>query len=227
MHSSNLRPGSRTPSSQTVGHLRCPPFDTAHRLFSVAWQTFNPQMHRLYQHVRLAINSQFGDSVRWNFETLPFSTTTINLGPKTICFDHVDHEDFSKGWAVLKTFGNYDHKKGGHIVFWELGIAIEMPPGAEIWFPSALFVHSNTSIAEHEHRYSVTSYSGAGIFQWVYRGGVWPCHWNSLLYPQKYKPKEDVTPEEWARAARMRAFEAKADRDRDQQYTDMCFPVWD
>ncbi|KIY61217.1 hypothetical protein CYLTODRAFT_460044 [Cylindrobasidium torrendii FP15055 ss-10] len=102
-----------------------------------------------------------------------------------------------------------------------------MPPGAEIWFPSALFVHSNSAIGEDESQYLVTLYSGAGLFQWVYRGGVWPCHWNSLLYSQKYKLLKDITPAEWERAFRMRVFEAKADKMRDQQYTDMCFPVWD
>lgn len=127
---------------------------------------------------------------------------------------------------MVKAFKNFDYKKGGHIVFWELGIAIELPPGAEIWFPTALLVHSNTAIGKDETRYSVTSYTGAGIFQWVYRGGVWPCHWKCMLHPEKYKDREEITDEEWAYALAMRKREKQNDLERPEELNDLCFPIW-
>ncbi|KIY61546.1 hypothetical protein CYLTODRAFT_320138, partial [Cylindrobasidium torrendii FP15055 ss-10] len=98
------------------------------------------------------------------------SLTTFNLGPQTVCHGHCDDHDFSCGWSPLRSFGPFDYKKGGHVVLWELGVAFEFPPGTRIFFPSALLTHSNTSIQEDEERYSVTSYSSGGEFQWVGRG---------------------------------------------------------
>ncbi|KIY61792.1 hypothetical protein CYLTODRAFT_204827 [Cylindrobasidium torrendii FP15055 ss-10] len=167
----------------------------------IAWQTFNPTMHKLHCDVRKALEYQF-DDLHWNWDTLPQGLTTFNFGPQVVCRDHADPKDFPT-WANLKAFGDFDHKRGGHVVFWDLGIAIELPPGAEIWFPSALLLHSNTVIGKHETRYSATSYSSGGAFQWVYRGGLWP-EYHDEAFP-------DV---------------AELNEHRAAAFWDIAFPVW-
>lgn len=220
----NPRAGSLRPSSVIVRLFTFSKLSANQVL--VAWQTFNPRMHLLYKHVRAATSAQFPDLV-WNHDTLPFSTTTFNVGGNAVCYDHIDDLDFAGGWGNLRAFKNFDHKKGGHLVFWDLGIAIEFPAGAEIWFPTALLLHSNTRIGKHETRYSVTSYSSAGLFRWVYRGGLWGDVWHSLMYPDQRFKLEKTTPAEYKFAAEMRKSEAEADKKRPGELIDLCFPVWD
>lgn len=187
----------------------------------VAWQTFNPAQHALYQDVRCCLDSQYssddfasnplaGIKINWNYERLPVGLTTFNIGEQSICHPHVDDRDFLFGWAPTKCFGAFNPKEGGHIVFWDLGIAFEFPPGTEIFFPSALLIHFNTSLQPGETRYSVTSYSSGGEFEWVYRGGLPSAAWNQYLdkHPQR------------------RRLERLNDSNRIAKLWDVCFPIW-
>lgn len=96
-----------------------------------------------------------------------FSAVSYNLGPTTVCFPHVDFGNLPFGWCSLTALGSFDHTKGGHLVLWDCGLVIQFPAGSTILFPSALIAHSNTTIAAHEQRYSVTQYTAGGIFRWV------------------------------------------------------------
>ncbi|KAJ8518634.1 hypothetical protein ONZ45_g4324 [Pleurotus djamor] len=108
--------------------------------------------------------------LRRNFEKSDFASLTVNFGPQTVCKKHLDTLNLAWGWCAVTALGNYDYRKGGHLVLWNLGLVLEFPPGCTINIPSATLYHSNTPIAHHETRYSVTQYSGGEIFRWVHNG---------------------------------------------------------
>lgn len=133
------------------------------------FQAYNPRLYKLYSDVAEVI-LQNDESLSPPFPNSPFASTTINFGPHTVGYDHVDAQNLPFGWCVIDVFGKFDPKKGGHLVLWDLGITIEFPPGAAIFIPSALLVHSNAEIFQGEERYSMTSYSAGGLFRWVWNG---------------------------------------------------------
>ncbi|KIY61094.1 hypothetical protein CYLTODRAFT_327265, partial [Cylindrobasidium torrendii FP15055 ss-10] len=104
--------------------------------------------------------------LHWNFQGSVYSATTVNFGPRTLTHDHVDSANFGPGWCRVRAYGSYDHRRGGHLLLWDLGLAIQFPPGTCIFFPSALLVHGNLSVDPAEDRFSVTSYSAGGLFRW-------------------------------------------------------------
>lgn len=72
--------------------------------------------------------------------------------------------------CAITALGDYDPKRGGHLVLWDLKLVIEFPPGSTILIPSACIRHSNVSIQEGETRYSFTQYAAGGLFRWVDHG---------------------------------------------------------
>ena len=106
-------------------------------------------------------------SMRRNFEKNNFGAMTMNLGPNTVTFRHLDHLNVPWGFCAVTAFGDYDPLAGGHLIFWDLAIAIEFPPGSTILLPSAIIWHSNVAIAEDERRFSITQYSAGGLLRWV------------------------------------------------------------
>ncbi|KAJ6488302.1 hypothetical protein C8R47DRAFT_978900 [Mycena vitilis] len=99
-----------------------------------------------------------------------FSACTFNLGPRTCALGHRDFVNFALGWCPIIAFGDFDYKKGGHLILWDCKLIIEFPPGCTILIPSATVFHSKIPIAPHEHRYSFTQYTAGGLFRWVERG---------------------------------------------------------
>ena len=177
---------------------------------TVALEIFNPAMRKLYWTVREALTSQYPD-LHWNFKHSAFSTTTLNFGPQTVCIPHADENDFVFGWGTLKSFGSFDYTKGGHVAFWDLGIMFQFPPGAEFFFPSARFIHGNTQLQEGETRYSMTSYSSGGLFEWVHRGGLPLYGWIQHL----------------SRHVGLEEAEIAAEDSRNTAFLNTCFPVCD
>jgi hypothetical protein len=108
--------------------------------------------------------------LRRPFKDSPFGTMTFNFGPQVCTFPHKDLKNLSWGWCSVTSLGSYDPKKGGHLVLWDLKLAIEFPPHASILIPSAIIEHSNTAIGPTESRMSVTNYNSAGLFRWVAYG---------------------------------------------------------
>lgn len=99
-----------------------------------------------------------------------YPATTINLGPRVITFEHFDRANLAYAWIAITSLGNYDYKKGGHIVLRSLGIIIEFPPGCTILFPSSVVQHCNTEVAENETRLSITQYISGSLIRWVEYG---------------------------------------------------------
>ncbi len=105
--------------------------------------------------------------LRFNFEKNVFAAATFNLGPRAVSRIHLDDKNLAAGWCAIMALGDYDYKKGGHIVLWDLKLVIEFPPGTVIFIPSALLRHSNTTIGEGEDRMSFTQFTPGGLFRWV------------------------------------------------------------
>ncbi|KAJ8507565.1 hypothetical protein ONZ45_g10076 [Pleurotus djamor] len=132
-------------------HLHAPILGTYFRSNLNAVINHNPNLHR-------------------NFPSSDFASITVNFGPRTVCKKHKDSMNLSWGWCAITALGEYNYRRGGHLILWDLGLVIEFPPGATILIPSAALHHSNTPIAEDETRYSVTQYTAAEIFHWVHDG---------------------------------------------------------
>ena len=95
-----------------------------------------------------------------------FASVTFNLGDQVVTVKHRDLLNRAAGMCPVQATGAYDHRLGGHMVLWDLGIAIEFPPGAMIIFPSAVLMHSNTAIQPGEVRRSFTLYTAGALFRW-------------------------------------------------------------
>lgn len=125
-----------------------------------------PELHEYYVEKLSALQSN-DPSLEKPFSNSVFSSTTYNLGPWTECLPHVDFANLAFGLCGITALGSFEHKEGGHLILWELGLVIEFPPGSTILIPSAIINHSNVAIAEKERRYSFTGYSAGALFRWV------------------------------------------------------------
>ncbi|KIY61476.1 hypothetical protein CYLTODRAFT_223029 [Cylindrobasidium torrendii FP15055 ss-10] len=187
-----------------------PDFVFEARQSDITFRMYNPDMHSTYWDIKETLTLQPDtEHLKWNFDQLPFALTTFNFGPQTVCETHIDDTDNAYGWAPIRSFGPYNYKKGGHIVFPSLKLLVQFPPGAEGWFPTALFPHANTLIGENEKRYSVTSYNSGALSAWVYRGGNTKRGW--LAYLKKYSKTQE---------------EAALDVERPQLLLRRMFPTW-
>ncbi|KAK7047533.1 hypothetical protein VNI00_006299 [Paramarasmius palmivorus] len=106
-----------------------------------------------------------------------WASATVNSaepgeGPQVVTVSHTDYGNYARAWCAVTPFGDFNPDLGGHLVFWNLGIAIRFPPGCTILFPSALITHSNLSVQPGETRYSFVQYSAGGLFRWVHNGGM-------------------------------------------------------
>ncbi|KAL1724789.1 hypothetical protein EV714DRAFT_278212 [Schizophyllum commune] len=128
-----------------------------------------PDYHSFLRENRRALRSQHPD-LRYNFPNSVWSATTVNYGPRTATLPHKDFSNLPWGWCPITALGNYDPRRGGHLVLWELRLVIEFPPGSTIIIPSSLLTHSNTTVGRDETRFSVTQYTAGALVRWVDQG---------------------------------------------------------
>ncbi|KAL0058331.1 hypothetical protein AAF712_014999 [Marasmius tenuissimus] len=131
-------------------------------------KSYYPKLERLYTNVKEKIRINNPSLV----DPLPkccFSACNLNMG-RAVTLQHTDFLNLLFGQCAVLSMGDFNYKKGGHIVLWDFGLVIEFPPGSMILLPSALVEHSNVSIAGHERRSSITFYSASGLFRWVTNG---------------------------------------------------------
>ncbi|KAM6496383.1 hypothetical protein JOM56_009089, partial [Amanita muscaria] len=96
-----------------------------------------------------------------------FPCRSFNLGEQNASFPHRDVANLAQSWCSITPLGNFNPEKGGHLVLWDLGLVVEFPAGLTILIPSALIVHSNSSIQPQETRFSIVQYAAGGLFRWV------------------------------------------------------------
>ncbi|CAA7258603.1 unnamed protein product [Cyclocybe aegerita] len=139
------------------------------RIASFASDIFATWHPRLYQYYTDYLNVllEATSSLCRNWENSVWAAMTINFGPRTACFKHLDFNNLPFGWCSITALGSYDSTKGGHLILWDLHLVVEFPPGSTIFIPSAAIYHSNTPVCGFETRYSVTQYTAGGLFHWV------------------------------------------------------------
>lgn len=85
-------------------------------------------------------------------------------------FKHRDILNLPFGWCAVTALGKFDPTLGGHLILWDLGIAVEFPAGSTILIPSATLTHSNLPVQQGEIRMSFTQYASGGLFRFVHNG---------------------------------------------------------
>ncbi|TFK85202.1 hypothetical protein K466DRAFT_495211 [Polyporus arcularius HHB13444] len=133
---------------------------------SSALRTYVPEIYNEYARTLDEVCEE-DPSLRRPFTNNVFAGVTFNLGPRVVTRRHRDHLNLPFGWCSITVLGDFDYERGGHLVLWDLGLVIEIPPGATFLIPSAILEHSNLDIAEGETRMSLTQYSAGGLFRWV------------------------------------------------------------
>lgn len=101
------------------------------------------------------------------FRNSIYPACALNLGPQTVTKRHNDPANKAGSWCIITAAGDFDYRRGGHLILWDLKLIIEFPAGSTIAIPSALLEHSNTLIQDGEHRYSFTQYVSGGLFRWI------------------------------------------------------------
>ena len=123
----------------------------------------------MYYRTQLGMLFEHDPSLQKPFNSV-FTAATYNLGPQVVCFPHVDQANLPFGLCAITAIGDFDPKKGGHLVLWDCKLAIEFPPGSTILILSAVLTHSNTKVASHETWFSFSQYCAGGLFRWVDHG---------------------------------------------------------
>jgi hypothetical protein len=92
------------------------------------------------------------------------------MGPESITLKHADTGNYFGGGCHIHSGGLYDHKKGGHIILFNLKLVVEFPSGSDVIIPSASVTHGNTPIQPGETRVAFTQFCSGGLFRWVEYG---------------------------------------------------------
>jgi hypothetical protein len=127
---------------------------------------------RLYKYYR-EHNEKLHDRLRYlprNFARSVFSCAAFNFGPRVWTFRHRDVLNVPFGWCAVQAAGEFDATRGGHLVLWDLKLAVEFPHGAVILLPSATIAHSNVPVHAGETRVSFTQFTAGGLMRYVDNG---------------------------------------------------------
>ncbi|KAK7457915.1 hypothetical protein VKT23_010262 [Stygiomarasmius scandens] len=157
--------------AQVLGQLRQEPamIEVA-RYCDYLMRCYFPKVYTLYRNVLDALKEENAD-LDINFEECCFAAAAINFR-KACTFRHRDFLNLLFGLCAVFSLGDFDYKKGGHLILWDLGLIVEFPPGCVILIPSAMIEHSNTALRMKDVRHSITFFSASGLFRWVHNGGM-------------------------------------------------------
>ncbi|KAF9470948.1 hypothetical protein BDN70DRAFT_820656 [Pholiota conissans] len=134
-----------------------------------AFATWAPNMYTYYEdHFEPLLEDD--PTLHRNWPGSVWASFAVNFGPRTACQSHRDFANLPFGWCAITSLGDFDAKKGGHLVLWDLKLVIEFPPGSTILIPSSVITHSNVPVGRRKTRYSVTQFSAGGLFRWVDQG---------------------------------------------------------
>ncbi|KAJ6590100.1 hypothetical protein DFH09DRAFT_1307550 [Mycena vulgaris] len=117
---------------QVLGNLAhpSPMCQVLERLFSLAcffciagfanglFKTWNPAVHTFYTLTLDALTFDYNPSLRRNFlrQYSSFAAATLNFGPTTVTFPHIDALNLAWGWCLITALGQFDPNQGGHLV---------------------------------------------------------------------------------------------------------------
>ncbi|KAJ7094071.1 hypothetical protein B0H15DRAFT_776588, partial [Mycena belliarum] len=136
---------------------------------SAAFQLWAPRLYEYYRSHDEALRNHLPHLHR-NFPASIFSGAAFNFGPSVWTFRHRDAQNVPFGWCAIQAAGPFDPTKGGHLVLWDLKLAVEFPHGALILIPSATIAHSNIPVQPGDQRISFTQYTAGGLMRYVDNG---------------------------------------------------------
>ncbi|KAF6742084.1 hypothetical protein DFP72DRAFT_831596 [Ephemerocybe angulata] len=136
---------------------------------SSAFAFLNPKLYKKYTE-DLGTLYESDSTLSPNFKNSIFPACSFNCSPESVSIDHYDFGNLSYGFCALTALGNFDWKRGGHLILFELKLVIEFPPGTTCVIPSAAIRHGNTPIQPGEERMSIAQYASGGLFRWVAYG---------------------------------------------------------
>ncbi|PBK63847.1 hypothetical protein ARMSODRAFT_893855, partial [Armillaria solidipes] len=194
-HPQNLHhTGAHT--SLIMSLINCLAFIRLAGFASSAFATWAPNLFHYYAlHLRDLLLHDATLMLNWTHSI--FAAATFNFGPRTPCFRHTDSGNLPFGWCAITALGQFDHRRGGHLVLWDLKLVIDFPPGSTILIPSAILRHLNTNIGWWEKRYSFTQYTAGGLFRWVdYGFRTSEEYWGSLN-PAEQAAAKQTREERW------------------------------
>jgi hypothetical protein len=99
-----------------------------------------------------------------------WATSSANHGPQAAAYLHNNSGNLAHRWCAIQALGDYDPKKGGHLILLQLGLIVEFPPGSTVLIPLLTVTHGNLPIAPHEKRASLVHFTPGGLFRWVEYG---------------------------------------------------------
>ncbi|KAF8910495.1 hypothetical protein CPB84DRAFT_1672840, partial [Gymnopilus junonius] len=133
--------------------------------FPKVYEDYATNLFPLYEH---------SPNLQPNFPNISiYPTCTFNFGPYTTTFEHTDSANVAYGLCAITALGQFNLKKGGHLILFDLKLVIEFPPGSTILIPSSVLRHGNTPIVGEgsgSHHMSFTQYCAGGLFRWVNYG---------------------------------------------------------
>ncbi|KAJ3895973.1 hypothetical protein GG344DRAFT_61738 [Lentinula edodes] len=63
------------------------------------------------------------------------------------CLNAPREGNIAFGVCMIFVYGHFDHREKCWLVIWEAGIALELPPGVFVFYPSSLFLHFNIDLS--------------------------------------------------------------------------------
>ncbi|KAL0578309.1 hypothetical protein V5O48_003686 [Marasmius crinis-equi] len=70
-----------------------------------------------------------------------------NPVPRVFCEPHIDFKNLALAICMVFVYGHFNHHEKCWIVIWEAGVALELPMGVFVLYPSSLFLHFNVDAA--------------------------------------------------------------------------------
>ncbi|KAF7305331.1 hypothetical protein HMN09_00785000 [Mycena chlorophos] len=170
------------------------PFQRIVGLANSMFKSHAENLFNYYKRTLDAITARHRLSPLFNPELSVFASATLNLGPRTATWPHLDLLNLAWGWCFITALGWFDPRRSALLVLWDLKLLIEFPPGSTIAIPSAFLRHSNTSLQRNETRYSLTQFSAGGLFRYVENGFMLQdAAWGRMTEAEKEaKIREDI-----------------------------------
>lgn len=130
-----------------------------------------PMLYNKYKAVMDVVYANDKSLIR-NFEGSVFPAATLNFGPLVLTVKHRDSQNKAEGMCSITSLGKFDYTEGGHLILYDLGLAIQFPAGSTILIPLALLSHGNIAFkpGSNAQRMSFTQYMAGGLFRWVRLG---------------------------------------------------------
>ncbi|KIY61941.1 hypothetical protein CYLTODRAFT_362185, partial [Cylindrobasidium torrendii FP15055 ss-10] len=182
--------------------FRRPAWNRWSRFVNSIFKTHFPEMYKEYKEMMDDLAGS-DESLVPNFDGSVFAAVAINFTDNAASEPHTDEANRPDGLCTITGLGPYDHTKGGHIVLLEAKLVIEFPSGSTVFIPSAISTHYNMPVQKGDKRYSVTQFTGGGLFRWVKNGFMSDKSWYAQASPSDRLKRQEENGTRWYNGLRL------------------------